>query len=235
MGKDKLKRFEENKSFECLHQPEFSDVFNGDCNMKGNWNTIQFKNNNPVVLELGCGRGEYTVELARRFPYKNFIGVDIKGARMWRGAKTVTEESIPNGAFLRCRIEFAQSAFDCDEVSEIWITFPDPQKKKSSKRLTSSYFLERYRKFLRDEGVVHLKTDSRFLHQYTLELIKHNKLELIEANDDIYGTGRADALLSVKTRYESEFMSQGMKITYLSFKLRKAGKLAEPEWDPEEL
>lgn len=235
MGKDKLKRFEENKNFGCLYQPEFEEVFSGDYHMKGKWNSNQFKNINPVVLELGCGRGEYTVELARRFPYKNFIGVDIKGARMWRGAKTVTEENIPNAAFLRCRIEFAQSAFDSDEVSEIWVTFPDPQKKKSSKRLTSSFFLERYRKFLKDSGVVHLKTDSLFLHKYTLELIRHNKLELIEANDDIYGTGRADALLSVKTRYETQFLSQGMKITYLSFKLRKAGKLTEPEWDPEDL
>lgn len=235
MGKDKLKRFEENKSFRCLYQPDFDEVFRGDYFMKGKWNSGQFQNGNPVVLELGCGRGEYTVELARRFPYKNFIGVDIKGARMWRGAKTVTEEGIPNAAFLRCRIEFAQSAFEFDEVSEIWVTFPDPQKKKSSKRLTSSYFLERYRRFLKDNGIVHLKTDSQFLHRYTLELIKHNKLELIEANDDIYGTGRADALLSVKTRYESQFLSQGMKITYLSFKLRKAGKLTEPEWDPEDI
>ena len=219
MGKDKLRRFEENKHFDCLYQPEFDEVFRGDYWIKGRWDTEHFRNNNPIVLELGCGRGEYTVEMARNFPKKNFIGVDIKGARMWRGAKSVTEETLSNAAFMRCRIEFAESVFGPEEISEIWITFPDPQPKKSSKRLTSSFYLNRYRNFLKSGGVIHLKTDSAFLHEYTLELIRHNNIELIEACNDIYGTNRADELLSIKTHYERQFLSQGIPITYLAFKL----------------
>lgn len=217
MGKDKFKRFEENKSFTCLYQPDFKEVFGEDYIMKGRWNSHHFKNENPIVLELGCGRGEYTVALAKRYCNKNFIGVDIKGARMWRGAKSATEEKIENAAFLRTRIEFSNSCFSKDEVSEIWITFPDPQIKRENKRLTSPVFLERYRGFLKERGIIHLKTDSAFLHEYTLDVIKQNRLELIEANNDIYGTGRADELLSIQTRYESLFLSQGVKITYLSF------------------
>ncbi|MFA6770545.1 MAG: tRNA (guanosine(46)-N7)-methyltransferase TrmB [Bacteroidales bacterium] len=231
MGKGKIKRFEENKSFNCLYQPQIKEVFDSTYYMKGEWHSRHFKNENPLVLELGCGRGEYTVELARKFPDKNFIGVDIKGARIWRGAKTVTEESIHNGAFVRCRIEFIESIFAPQEISEIWITFPDPQIKKFTKRLTSTLFLERYKHFLKDGGVVHLKTDSVFLHNYTLQLVKQNKLELIEAYSDIYGTGRACELLSIKTRYESQFLEQGIKITYLSFRLKKEVVLNEPEWD----
>ena len=219
MGKDKLKRFEENKRFDCLYQPEFDELFRNDYKVKGRWNTEHFRNNNPIVLELGCGRGEYTVEMARSFPDKNFIGVDIKGARMWRGAKSVTEESLLNAAFVRCRIEFAESVFGAEEISEIWITFPDPQPKKSNKRLTSSFYLNRYGNFLKRGGIIHLKTDSAFLHEYTLELIRHNNLELIEACNDIYGTNRADRLLSIKTHYEKQFLSQGIPITYLAFKL----------------
>jgi Predicted S-adenosylmethionine-dependent methyltransferase len=218
MGKDKLKRFEENKQFECLYQPEFEEIFGCEYRMKGRWSADHFKNNNPIVLELGCGRGEYTVEMARNFAEKNFIGVDIKGARMWRGAKSATEEHLSNAAFMRCRIEFAESVFGTEEVSEIWITFPDPQLKKSSKRLTSSFYLNRYRSFLKKGGIIHLKTDSLFLHEYTLELVKHNNLELIEACNDIYGSGRADLLLSIKTHYEKQFLSLGMPITYLAFK-----------------
>lgn len=228
MGKDKFKRFQENETFKCLYQPDFEEVFRVDHNMKGRWHKEHFGNSNPIVLELGCGRGEYTVELAKKYPGKNFIGVDIKGARMWRGAKTATEESIGNAAFLRTRIEFTESVFKKDEVSEIWITFPDPQIKKSSKRLTSSYFLERYKSYLIDGGIIHLKTDSNFLHNYTLELVRHNSLELIEANNDIYGSGRADELLSIKTTYEKMFLKEGIKITYLSFRLKREANLTEP-------
>ena len=229
MGKDKLKRFEENRHFACLYQPEFEEVFRSDCDIKGKWNREHFKNSSPIVLELGCGRGEYTVEMARSFPEKNFIGVDIKGARMWRGAKSVTEESIPNAAFVRCRIEFAESIFGWDEVSEIWITFPDPQPKKCNKRLSSSFYLNRYKNFLKRGGVIHLKTDSAFLHEYTLALIKYNNLELIEACSDIYGTDRADRLLSIKTHYEKQFLSQGIPITYLAFKLGDIQLVEPPE------
>ncbi|MDD4656548.1 MAG: tRNA (guanosine(46)-N7)-methyltransferase TrmB [Bacteroidales bacterium] len=231
MGKDKIRRFKENDTFECLYQPQFQEVFGATYYMKGQWHERHFKNGNPLVLELGCGRGEYTVSLAKKIPQKNFIGVDIKGARMWRGAKTVTEESIENAAFVRSRIEFIESVFAPEEVSEIWITFPDPQMKKQKKRLTATPFLERYKSFLKDNGIIHLKTDSAFLHNYTLELVKQNNLELIEANSDIYGTGRACELLSIKTRYEMEFLEKGIKITYLSFRLKKEALLNEPEWD----
>ena len=227
MGKDKLKRFEENKQFTSLYQPELEEVFRKDYHMKGQWGAGHFKNSNSIVLELGCGRGEYTVEMAKSFPEKNFIGVDIKGARMWRGAKSVTEESIGNAAFVRCRIEFAESVFAPEEVSEIWITFPDPQMKRDNKRLTSSFYLNRYRNFLERGATIHLKTDSAFLHEYTLALIKHNNLELIEACNDIYGTGRADKLLSIKTHYEKQFLSQGIPITYLAFKIGDT-PLSEP-------
>lgn len=218
MGKDKLKRFEENKSFGCLYQPEFSEIFRKDYFMKGRWNSDHFRNGNPVVLELGCGRGEYTVALASREPGKNFIGVDIKGARMWRGAKTATEEGLTNAAFLRSRIEFIEWAFAPEEVSEIWITFPDPQMKSENKRLTSPAFIERYRKFLKPGGIIRLKTDSSFLYEYTLDFVNsRDDLTLLEANDDIYGTGRADEILSVKTRYESHFLALGSKIHLLVF------------------
>ncbi len=233
MGKDKFKRFQENETFGCLYQPEFEEVFGKDYKMKGNWHKDHFGNVLPIVLELGCGRGEYTVAMAKRFKEKNFIGVDIKGARMWRGAKTATEESIANAAFVRTRIEFIESVFDRDEVSEIWITFPDPQIKRYKKRLTSAIFLDKYRRFLKDGGIVHLKTDSAFLHNYTLALVLQNNLELIEANNDIYGTERADDLLSIRTRYESIFLGQGIKITYLSFRLKREVQLTEPEWDSE--
>ncbi len=233
MGKDKLKRFQENNGFECLFQPDFKEVFNNNYLMKGKWDLTYFKNGLPIVLELGCGRGEYTVSLAQTFTNNNFIGVDIKGARMWRGAKTVTEMSIPNAAFLRSRIEFINSVFDKDEVSEIWITFPDPQIKKSTKRLTSSFFLERYRGFIKEGGVIHLKTDSQFLHHYTKALVEANNLEIISCCDDIYGKNFADSILSIKTRYEQMFLSKGMPITYLSFKLDNKRALVEPEFDVE--
>ena len=229
MGKDKWRRFEENRGFACLHQPDFKDIFKSDYCMKGRWCGEWFGNRRPLILELGCGRGEYTVELAKRFPEKNFIGVDIKGARMWRGAKSVTQESILNAAFVRCRIEFSASVFATDEVSEIWITFPDPQVKKASKRLISSHYLKRYKNFLKSGGTIHLKTDSPLLYAYTLELIRHNGLELIEACDDIYGSGRADDLLSIKTHYEKQFLAQGTAITYVAFKLKPSDQLEEPE------
>lgn len=234
MGKNKHKRFKENETFSCLYQPLHQEVFGVDYIMKGRWNSHHFKNNNPIVLELGCGRGEYTVAMSRANPSKNFIGMDIKGARLWRGAKTVEEESLSNAAFLRSRIEFINSSFANDEISEIWITFPDPQIKRDKKRLTSTGFLELYSKFLISDGIIHLKTDSPFLYNYTLELVKQNNLELIEANSDIYGSGRSDNLLSIKTHYESIFLSQGIEITYLAFKLKKGCKLTEPVWNPEE-
>ncbi|MCK9305587.1 MAG: tRNA (guanosine(46)-N7)-methyltransferase TrmB [Bacteroidales bacterium] len=229
MGKNKLKRFAENSTFHNLFQPGLKEVFNTDYYMKGNWCGNYFKNNNPVIIELGCGRGEYTVEMGRRFPERNFIGIDIKGARIWRGAKSAVEENLANVAFLRCRIEFIESLFGEDEVSEIWITFADPQINRHNKRLTGTRFLERYRKFLKSSGIVHLKTDSLYLHNYTMLLALENRLEIIESNLDIYGSGRADELLSIKTKYETQFLTSGSAITYMAFRINTSGKLTEPE------
>jgi len=220
MGKDKLRRFEENLTFSCLVQPEFDDVFRREHPMKGHWHEF-FGNSGPIVLELGCGRGEYTVALARTDPARNYIGVDIKGARMWRGAKTVTEEGLHNAAFLRTRIEFLGSLFAPHEVAEIWITFPDPQMplKRAKKRLTSPEFLTIYAGILVEGAPVNLKTDSRFLYDYTLDVAERNSLPVETACPDIYGLGMADPTLSVKTAYETKFLAQGIPITYLRFAL----------------
>ena len=233
-SKGKLNRFRENETFSCLIQPATEEVFGKDHPLKGRWNSDFFKNDNPIVLELGCGKGEYTLALSRKFPDKNFIGIDIKGARLWRGAKFAEENSLPNVGFLRTRIEFLESIFDLDEVSQIWITFADPQIKRSKKRLTHSLFLNRYRRFLTENGTIHLKTDSRFLHEYSKALVIHNNLEMIEANSDIYGSGRADELLSIKTFYETQFLAQSIPITYLAFNLDRATPLTEPEWNPDD-
>lgn len=220
-GKDKLRRFAENATFRCMVQPEFEEIFHKDHRLKGHWKSEFFGNDHPLVLELGCGRGEYTVSLAEKHPEKNFIGIDIKGARMWRGAKTATENAMPNVAFLRTRIEFIDSFFGPGEVDEIWITFPDPQLHKSrvKKRLTAPPFLDMYAGFLRPEGVIHLKTDCRYLHDYTRAVIEGNHLPIEAANVDIYGTGFADEKLSIKTTYEKKFLAQGIPITYLRWRL----------------
>jgi tRNA (guanine-N7-)-methyltransferase len=231
MGKDKLRKFAENLTFDNLVQPEFDEIFHRDHALKGRWGEAFFKNTNPVVLELGCGKGEYTVGLGATQGHKNFLGIDIKGARMWRGAKTAREMGLGNVGFLRTRIEFIGSFFGPGEVSEIWITFPDPQLKKGreKKRLTSPVFLEYYANFLAPGGVIHLKTDSRELHDYTLRVIEANDLPLYAASTDIYGGHTADAdpstgaasdpTLSIKTTYERRFLDEGKPITYLRFGL----------------
>ncbi|MDR0659847.1 MAG: tRNA (guanosine(46)-N7)-methyltransferase TrmB [Prevotellaceae bacterium] len=236
MGKDKYKRFLENQTFTLLHQPAFEEVFNKDFHLKGHWHSRFFNNANPIVLELGCGKGEYTVAMARMFPDKNFIGIDIKGARMWRGAKTATEEQLPNVAFVRTRIEFIRSIFGENEISEIWITFPDPQMKSNrrKKRLTAAGFLNNYRTFLQPNGIVHLKTDSQFLHEFTKRIIAENKFIRLECCNDIYGTSYANELLSIKTAYEKEFLSQGLPITYLKFNIHGTESVKDPEsFDPD--
>lgn len=222
-GKDKLRKFRENETFENLLQPTTADVFQKDHPMKGNWGEKMFGNNNPIILELGCGKGEYTIALAEKFPQNNYIGVDIKGARLWKGAKYATEKSLKNVAFLRTRIEFIDSIFAQGEVSEIWLTFSDPQPNKPRKRLSSPLFLERYSHILKEDGIIHLKTDSQLLHEYTLETIESENHILLEANNDIYGTNRAenDDILSVKTFYEKQFLAKGMAITYAKWRLRK--------------
>ena len=237
MGKDKLKRFAENKTFACFVEPEFEQMFRTEHPLKGNWHRDFFHNDNPIVLELGCGKGEYTVALAERNPDKNFIGVDIKGARMGRGAKTATERGMTNVGFLRARIEFITSLFAAGEVSELWITFPDPQLKtrRAKKRLTSPIFLEYYAKLLATDGWINLKTDSQHLYNYTQAVISQFDLPCEVANNDIYGSGYADEVLSVKTAYETVYLQRGLPITYTRFSL--GGKTTFPmfEWEGDEI
>ena len=237
MGKDKLKRFAENKTFACFVEPEFEQMFRTEHPLKGNWHRDFFHNDKPIVLELGCGKGEYTVALAERNPDKNFIGVDIKGARMWRGAKTATERGMTNVGFLRARIEFITSLFAAGEVSELWITFPDPQLKtrRAKKRLTSPIFLEYYAKMLATDGWINLKTDSQHLYNYTQAVISNFDLPCEVANNDIYGSGYADEVLSVKTAYETVYLQRGLPITYTRFSL--GGKESFPmfEWEGDEV
>ena len=236
MGKDKLRRFQENLTFACMVQPSFEEAFRRDYALKGKWHAEFFRNDRPIVLELGCGRGEYTVAQAQMFPEKNFIGIDIKGARMWRGAKTATEEGLANVGFLRTRIEFISSFFAPGEVSEIWITFPDPQLHKSrvKKRLTAPGFLAMYAGFLASGGSIHLKTDSQHLHEYTKAVIACNNLPLHESCADIYGTGYASPLLSIKTAYEMRFLEEGLPITYLRFGLRDCLSFEAPDFAPDD-
>jgi tRNA (guanine-N7-)-methyltransferase len=237
VAKNKLAKWNELGSFNNVIQPEIEDIAAKDHPVKGHWGENIFKNNNPIVLELGCGKGEYSVGLAKRFPGKNYIGVDIKGARMWRGAKTADENNLNNVAFLRTRIEFVNSFFDSDEVSEIWITFPDPHPggKNSNKRLSSPWFLNNYRSFLINMGIVHLKTDNPELYNYTKSLIIYNELEIIFETSDLYsGTTMHEVdssklleILSIRTHYENLFLKKGMKINYISFKLDKEKQIED--------
>jgi tRNA (guanine-N7-)-methyltransferase len=222
VGKNKLARWTELGSYDNVIQPEIEDVSGKDHPIKGRWNQYLFKNGNPITLELGCGKGEYTVGLANNFPHDNFIGIDIKGARMWRGAKTANEQKLPNVAFLRTRIEFINSFFSTDEVDEIWITFPDPHLggRNSNKRLTSPWFLNSYRLFLKDKGLIHLKTDNKELYDFTCKVLSHNNVETIISTNDLY-TEKIDNILSIRTHYEKIFLDAGLKINYLSFRLDK--------------
>lgn len=209
--------------FDNVIQPDTEEVKETDHPVKGNWNKGLFKNDNPIILELGCGKGEYSVGMALKFPDRNFVGVDIKGARIWRGAKTAFDNKISNVMFLRTRIEFISSYFAEDEVDEIWLTFPDPHPKTRSirKRLSGPYFLNQYRQFLKDGGTVHLKTDNNDLYLYTLKVIKNNRLEILSATDDLYSSEVSNDILSIKTHYEKIFLAEGKKINYLSFRLKK--------------
>ena len=235
MGKGKLAKFAEMETFSNVFQYPFSVVDNVPFEMKGHWREQYFKNNHPVVLELGCGKGEYTVELARLYPEMNFIGVDIKGARMWTGAKQALEAGLKNVAFLRTNIEIIDRFFAESEVQEIWLTFSDPQMKNAHKRLTSTFFLNRYRKFLVDGGIVHLKTDSNFLFTYTTCMVKENKLPVVFSTEDLYHTEGLDEethkILSIQTYYESMWIERGFNIRYMKFLLPQQGELVEPEVD----
>ncbi len=218
MGKGKLARFEENKRLANVFEPTV-EALKGDYENKGVWSEKVFGNSHSVTLELGCGKGEYTVGLSRLYPNRNFIGVDIKGARLWRGAKTADEEGLENVAFLRTHIGNLPDAFAPNEVTEIWLPCPDPQMKKARKRLTGSFFLNRYQNFLVDGGLVHLKTDSNFMYQYTKAIAEHNNLEILEATDDIYAAATVKPELQIRTFYESQFLSRGISSKYLCFRL----------------
>lgn len=230
MGKDKLKRFRELENLHRVIQPDFEEAYRCDYKLKGRWKKELFGNDRPLVLELGCGKGEYTVGLARLYPEKNFMGIDIKGARIWRGAKTANEESQDNVAFLRTRIDFINSFFGRDEVDEIWITFPDPQEKKRrrKKRLTGEVFLNYYREFLKDGGFVNLKTDNLELYSYTLKLAKFNGFEIDWHTDDLDQSGCKDETINIKTYYEARFRAEGIKIKFIRFRLPSGIEVKEP-------
>ena len=215
--KRKRQRFAENETFPHLFQPKMFPPAEHELN--GKWHAGFFRNANPIVLELGCGRGEYTVELAARYPEKNFIGIDWKGARLWRGAKTSHVNEMKNVAFLRIQIQSIERFFAKNEVSEIWITFPDPQPQKSRerKRLTSMRFLSMYQKFLAPAGFIHLKTDNLGLHDYTVDLVSDRRFKIHLATNDLYNSPHADEVLSIKTTYEKIFLERGSKICYLKF------------------
>ncbi len=230
MGKGKLAKFADMERYENVFQYPFSVVDNVPFDMKGHWREMYFHNENPIVLELGCGKGEYAVELARRFPEKNFIGVDIKGARMWTGATQALNDGLKNVAFLRTNIEIIDRFFGEDEVQEIWLTFSDPQMKNPRKRLTSTYFLERYRHFLVDGGILHLKTDSNFLFTYTTYLVEKNQLPLLSRTEDLYGSDDRDEIASsIQTYYENMWIERGLNIRYMKFLLPRTGELEEPD------
>jgi tRNA (guanine-N7-)-methyltransferase len=227
MAKKKLQHFQENENFPHVFQPNNEQMKSGEHSIKGNWNKNYFKNNNPLILELGCGKGEYTVGMSKFFPENNYVGVDVKGARIWRGAKTVEEENINNAAFLRTKVEFLDSFFAPEEVDEIWLTFSDPQvdDKKGTKRLTSNNFIDIYRKVAKKNAVIHLKTDSYFLHQCAQETITKNKLKIIYTTTDLYGdeieslSVAEKKILHIRTFYENKFLAKGVKINYCKFTL----------------
>lgn len=219
MSKKKLQRFGEMNTFPNVLQPEFAEIFRKDHFLKGKWKQDFFRNDNPLILELGCGKGEYTTGLARHFPSVNFIGIDIKGARIWKGAGTALREGLHNAAFIRTRIEHINSFFSYPEVDEIWITFPDPQPKKARKRLTSPGFLSYYQKFLKDGGRVHLKTDNEALYDYTREIAFVNGLDIIHETDDLHQSDVLKDIPDIRTFYEQQFIEKGLTIKYLCFEL----------------
>lgn len=236
MSKNKLAKFADMATYP--HVIEAPDIIHTDqpFPLQGRWHNDFFHNDHPIVLELGCGRGEYTVGLGRLFPDKNFIGIDIKGARMWSGATESLQAGMTNVGFLRTRIEFIDRFFASGEVSELWLTFSDPQMKKATKRLTSTYFLERYRRFLADGGLVHVKTDSPFLYSYTNYMIEANGLPVDFCSDDLYHTVLANdgddevkRILGIQTYYEQQWLDRGLTIKYIKFRLPQTGTLVEPD------
>ena len=233
MGKDKLRRFAENLTFECLVQPEFEDIFHKDHPLKGRWHEDFFGNDNPVILELGCGKGEYTIALAERNPHNNYIGVDIKGARMHSGATAAKREGLTNVAFIRTSIELLERFFAPGEVADIWITFPDPQMQKVNKRLTGTRFCSMYRRVAAPGCLVRLKSDSPFLYTYTERMARENGLRIAADTADLYGEGytTTEPWLGIRTHYEQQWLNRGLTIKYLAFCLDGDAELAEPYAD----
>ena len=235
MGKNKLKKFAEMEAFDHVFQCSAQELEERDYRklgdrkhaLAGHWHEV-FHNDHPIVLELGCGHGEYTVGLAARYPDKNFLGIDIKGARMWSGAKQAKAKGLTNAAFLRINIEMLPYFFTPDDVSEFCISFPDPHMKKATKRLTSTFFLERYRLVLRDGGLIHLKTDSPFLYTYTREMLKASDIQPNADTADLYA-GPALIDLDIRTHYEQQWLDRGLTIKYLQWPLRHEGTLVEPD------
>ena len=233
MSKGKLAKFADMETYENVFQYPYSVVEHVPFEMQGHWHEEYFHNDNPIVLELGCGKGEYTVGLAKRYPDMNFIGVDIKGARMWTGATQAVKEGLKNVAFLRTNIEIIDRFFAPDEVTEIWLTFSDPQMKNPRKRLTSTYFMNRYRRFLIDGGLIHLKTDSNFLFTYTTYMVEKNRLPLILHTNDLYSENSENSefseAASIQTYYEQMWIDRGLNIKYMKFHLPHDGELVEPD------
>ena len=222
-SKNKLKRFLENDTFSNVFQPTREEVVGNEFPLKGKWNSDFFKNENPIVVELGCGKGEYSVGLAKRFPDKNFVGIDIKGARFWRGAKTATDADLNNVAFVRTQIEIIDGIFAEGEVSEFWITFPDPQikYKRTKHRMTNTEFLQLYKRILKPDGVMNLKTDSEFMHGYTLGLLHGEGHEVLYANHDVYkNEGSPEEVTAIQTFYENQYLQVNKAITYIKFKIK---------------
>lgn len=229
MAKNKLTKFAEMATYKNVFECTFQDLQNEPFALKGKWSQEYFKNDNPIVLELGCGKGEYTVGLARYFPNKNFIGMDIKGARMWTGATDALKNNLENAAFVRTHIEMITHFFDPQEINEIWITFPDPQMKKVNKRLTSCRFMKEYSKLLKDDGIVHLKTDSNFLYTYTKAMIEENELKVLYNTNDLYHSDIENDILSIQTFYEKQWLSRGLNIKYIKFLCPVKDSWTEPD------
>lgn len=230
MGKNKLSKFADMEEFPHVFQVSSHSLREGaGFEMKGKWNELFFKNNNPIVLELGCGKGEYTVGLGELYPDKNFVGVDIKGARMWKGAKDSMQKGMTNVAFLRTNIEMIFHFFAANEVSEIWITFPDPQMKKVTKRLTATNFISSYMQFLNPNGVIHLKSDSNFMFTYTCEMVKVNNFKVNVLTNDLYASNLVDPILGIQTYYEQQWLGRGITIKYIQFVPDHSKQLIEPD------
>lgn len=234
MGKNKLKKFANMAEYPHVFQYPFSVLQEKGFDMKGQWNKKFFKNDNPIILELGCGKGEYTVGLAKLFPNKNFIGIDIKGARMWTGASQALEEGLSNVAFLRTHIELLKHFFDKGEVAEIWITFPDPQMNKTNKRMTSTRFMQLYGQVLAPNGIIHLKSDSNFMLTYTQAMIKENNLPVLFESDDLYHSEYVDDILKIQTFYEQQWIARGLNIKYIKFQHQDRDSWVEPEIEIEQ-